>query len=82
MAFWLEMDLPMESELRLEAMKRQVQNSEDLEAMRADFQDCLNHLVHKEHYLRQAILHIAELEQEEIESDTFQNLVDRPRPQT
>lgn len=82
MAFWLELDLPIESELRLEAMKRVIREGEDIDALKTDFEHALAHLVHKEFYLRQAIIHIARLEGEEPDDDVFGGLTDQPRLQT
>lgn len=81
MAFWLELDLPIESELRLEAMKRQIAGSEDIDALKQDFEQAIAHLVHKEFYLKQAIIHIAKLEGEEPEDEVFGGLTDSPRAQ-
>lgn len=81
MAFWLELDLPIESELRLEAMKRQIAGSEDIDSLKHDFEQAIAHLVHKEFYLKQAIIHIARLEGEEPEDEVFGGLTDSPRAQ-
>ena len=81
MAFWLELDLPIESELRLEAMKRQIAGSEDIDSLKQDFEQAIAHLVHKEFYLKQAIIHIAKLEGEEPEDEVFGGLTDSPRAQ-
>ena len=78
--FWLELDLPMESELRLEAMKRVIRDCEDVDSLKHDFEHALAHLIHKEFYLRQAIKHIGRLEGQEPDEEPFASLVDRPRP--
>jgi hypothetical protein len=69
----------MESELRLEAMKRVIRDGEDIDALKQDFEHALAHLVHKEFYLKQAIIHIARLEGEEPEDEVFGGLTDNPR---
>tara|TARA_B100000945_G_scaffold292051_1_gene267020 strand:+ start:403 stop:654 length:252 start_codon:yes stop_codon:yes gene_type:complete len=75
---WLNLDIPPESEFRLELMRRTIRGPFTPAELQEQFDECLAHLVHKEWYLKQCIKYIAELEGQQRAGYPFDGLSDAP----
>lgn len=76
---WLNLDIPPESQFRLELMKRAIRQPATYQELQEQFDECLAHIVYKEWYLKQCIKYIAELEGQQRSNYPFDDLTDTPK---